>query len=172
VGTEELQCGVCGASDYYERRDVGYDFSVEPAKMNHEFLIRCRHCGFFVRARQYWRDTDDKGWAEAARLFTEKRRHKARTEATMNTTDEIRTLLNKMNAARDEAREADDRHGWAVWELTKALAEVLHMDPHHLEGVSGGWNCLESPIGCCLYNDAEDPAHDDCLFCHEPEERK
>jgi hypothetical protein len=34
------------------------------------------------------------------------------------------------------------------------------------------WECETSPIGYCVYDDEDDPVHDDCLFCHDPEERK
>ncbi len=34
------------------------------------------------------------------------------------------------------------------------------------------WECEESPIGTCLYNKFEDKSHNNCIFCHEPEERK
>lgn len=37
---------------------------------------------------------------------------------------------------------------------------------------SGYWNCPESPTGKCVYFSLSDPCHDDCLFCHDPEERK
>lgn len=40
--------------------------------------------------------------------------------------------------------------------------------------LAGGssWMCPVSPDGWCWYDHDEDPCHDDCLFCHEPEERK
>lgn len=38
--------------------------------------------------------------------------------------------------------------------------------------ISTFWNCQKSPIGCCMYSKNEDRAHDSCLFCGEPEERK
>ena len=38
--------------------------------------------------------------------------------------------------------------------------------------VSRLWKCRESHIGYCVYDVVDDPAHDDCIFCHEPEERK
>lgn len=38
--------------------------------------------------------------------------------------------------------------------------------------VFGSWDCEKSPTGQCVYNHNMDPAHDDCLFCHDPEERK
>ena len=34
------------------------------------------------------------------------------------------------------------------------------------------WNCDKSPIGLCVYDNLEDKAHDDCVFCHQPQERK
>jgi len=36
----------------------------------------------------------------------------------------------------------------------------------------GGWDCPLSPIGYCVYNHFEDPALDDCIYCHLPDERK
>lgn len=36
-----------------------------------------------------------------------------------------------------------------------------------------GWWCREdAPHGICEYNEENDPCHDNCLHCHEPEERK
>jgi hypothetical protein len=35
-----------------------------------------------------------------------------------------------------------------------------------------GWVCAESPTKRCQYNDELDPAHDDCIHCGQPEERK
>lgn len=34
------------------------------------------------------------------------------------------------------------------------------------------WGCGKSPFGWCCYNHFEDPAHDRCIYCHEPQERK
>lgn len=35
------------------------------------------------------------------------------------------------------------------------------------------WNCPESPFeGLCVYSDTTDGGQDDCLFCHQPLERK
>lgn len=33
------------------------------------------------------------------------------------------------------------------------------------------WDCEKSPIGHCVYSWC-DSAQDDCLFCHQPSERK
>jgi hypothetical protein len=34
-----------------------------------------------------------------------------------------------------------------------------------------GWDCADSPTGLCIYNTAEDPMMDECLFCGDPKER-
>ena len=34
------------------------------------------------------------------------------------------------------------------------------------------WTCQTSPIAVCVYNQYDDPAHDQCVFCGHPEERK
>jgi hypothetical protein len=54
------------------------------------------------------------------------------------------------------------------------VMEVLcHMPELDFDDVTiGDWSCDESPIEVCAYNDAEDPLHDECLFCGDPEERK
>ncbi len=36
----------------------------------------------------------------------------------------------------------------------------------------GDWKCDKSPIGECVYDTVNDPYHDDCIFCHDSEERK
>lgn len=35
----------------------------------------------------------------------------------------------------------------------------------------GGWECDDSPVGHCVYDNAFDPRNDCCLFCNEPRER-
>ena len=38
--------------------------------------------------------------------------------------------------------------------------------------VPGKKKCFDGPIGTCVYNYFEDPCHEDCIFCHQSEERK
>jgi hypothetical protein len=38
--------------------------------------------------------------------------------------------------------------------------------------VGSTWDCPESPFGLCAYHHIRDRAHDNCIFCHDPEERK
>ncbi len=37
---------------------------------------------------------------------------------------------------------------------------------------SHNWDCESSPTKHCLYDDDDDPAHDHCVFCGDPYERK
>ena len=64
-----------------------------------------------------------------------------------------------------------------VIERLEAIKEQLYrksISGYHFMSheVPGTWDCDTSPIGTCVYYYPEDPAHDNCLFCHEPEERK
>ena len=34
------------------------------------------------------------------------------------------------------------------------------------------WGCVKSPFGWCCYDHFKDRGHDNCIFCHEPQERK
>lgn len=34
------------------------------------------------------------------------------------------------------------------------------------------WKCEASPCGMCIFDLAEDRYRDDCIFCHQPDERK
>jgi len=34
------------------------------------------------------------------------------------------------------------------------------------------WGCKKSPFGWCAYDHYKDGAHDFCVFCNEPQERK
>ena len=35
----------------------------------------------------------------------------------------------------------------------------------------GHHECVTSPTVACVYDNAEDPRHDDCLYCHQPRDR-
>jgi hypothetical protein len=47
---------------------------------------------------------------------------------------------------------------------------VIETDYDALE--EGGHLCPGSPSARCIYDSSNDPAHDSCLFCGEPSERK
>jgi hypothetical protein len=63
--------------------------------------------------------------------------------------------------------------------LKNEFALIDQIDIYHLDGFRnstrfciGKWDCNESPYTVCVYDHLNDPGHDNCLICHEPEERK
>ena len=51
----------------------------------------------------------------------------------------------------------------------------VHMIPNPTKPgyvVGKTWDCKESPHLYCEYDDDEDPAHDSCVHCGDPYERK
>ena len=66
----------------------------------------------------------------------------------------------------DRIRDAES----ALIELTH---EAYEQCGHHPAYMALGYNdCDISPFTICAYNLVDDPAHDNCVFCHEPHERK
>jgi len=61
---------------------------------------------------------------------------------------------------------------------TELYFEIKRLaDPHMKDGsayhaIGFYWDCPKSPFGWCAYHDYDDSAHDNCVFCGEPEERK
>ncbi len=48
-----------------------------------------------------------------------------------------------------------------------------HCEPWEIEYILLGWqSCTKSGLGLCVYDDMNDTCHDNCLYCHEPAERK
>jgi hypothetical protein len=87
-------------------------------------------------------------------------------EAMLNVLGEIRDelrLLREQRAAPAEPPECE--HEWG---------------PTRFDGVqctkcsefAEGWYCPTSPTHQCVYDSAEDPRHDSCVYCGDPEERK
>jgi hypothetical protein len=69
-----------------------------------------------------------------------------------------------------------------IVEIKKLMHELRYeqekiLDKYLGKGVGqwhkiGEWKCKESPVGFCVYNPFEDRALDNCIYCHEPHERK
>ena len=53
-----------------------------------------------------------------------------------------------------------------------ALLEVHLEVPAERLALGDFWDCPESPTGYCVYDFPNDRAHDHCLVCGQPEERK
>jgi len=57
--------------------------------------------------------------------------------------------------------------------------EILEIVEKHMEegeaqwyAVDTFWDCPDSPFGWCAYHNMIDPVHDNCIYCHQPQERK
>lgn len=68
-------------------------------------------------------------------------------------------------------------------EITDCEVELAHQKDRIIEkawpeywavehAVPNMWECPDSPFGTCAYHRFEDKAWDNCLFCHDPYERK
>lgn len=60
-------------------------------------------------------------------------------------------------------------------ELREAVTEIVgrYGLPNENLSFEYGYPCETSPTGTCIYDmNSSAGADDDCLFCHEPEERK
>lgn len=63
----------------------------------------------------------------------------------------------------DYVAQVDNLKGWLLAQATGVDVDLV---------LCGTWECEKSPIDYCAYNIEDDPACDDCLFCHQPDERK
>lgn len=79
-------------------------------------------------------------------------------------TKEIEELEKKKEDVEYEIHSAESR-------LSKMIAQKMRLN---ISSITLGkyWECPESPTGYCIYNHDEDPCHDNCLVCGDPEERK
>lgn len=68
-------------------------------------------------------------------------------------------------------------------ELSDAIDHLEHLQEKLIESVwqdfwsvehvvQTTWECDSSPFGYCTYHKFDDRAWDNCLFCHQPYERK
>jgi hypothetical protein len=83
----------------------------------------------------------------------------------------------RLIAAQEKVGAAQATLSWARSELNQVLLDVVSsapevygIPPHALS--FGFHDCDTSPTGACVYDGAEDPCRDCCLFCEDPEERK
>lgn len=58
----------------------------------------------------------------------------------------------------------------AIWEVHHIQTAVLVKNVAVFQ--IGTWFCRDSPFGVCFYHDRDDPMHDFCIICGQPDERK
>lgn len=79
----------------------------------------------------------------------------------------IEEAKDKLSRSRSDAQDKEV-------DLLKIYSSILKgngVDPRNII-VPGTCQCPSGPIGTCVYNYFEDPCHEDCIFCHESEERE
>lgn len=79
-------------------------------------------------------------------------------------------IAEKRKAFEESIKPEGDEYDRAEDTILALVARAVSVDADDL--YLGYWECPDSPTGRCIYNDKEDPEHDDCLFCHDPSERK
>lgn len=69
----------------------------------------------------------------------------------------------------EDARKSLEEAQHALWKVENEVAWNICPEGHnHTQlAISSEWECEKSPIGWCVFEH-----HSDCLFCHEPQERK
>lgn len=79
-------------------------------------------------------------------------------------------LMKAYADATDELYSVSTKVYKAEYALREALAQQYDLKAETL--TLGHWECPDSPIKRCVYNQDVDPCCDDCIICHDPEERK
>lgn len=83
----------------------------------------------------------------------------------------IEIVMAKMAQISEIQRELDSKTHRLEYELLELVGVVVDVSPPDLS-LGWQWPCPTSPTTRCVYNDNDDPAHDQCLICGDPEERK
>lgn len=98
------------------------------------------------------------------------------------TPEALKALGDRIEAAEREMQDAEFEYERACLGLINETppkdVDDLLAEGATLPFVSGevtfghAWECPDSPTAKCVYHDETDPAHDNCIYCHQPEERK
>jgi len=87
--------------------------------------------------------------------------------------EQVKAALRKVREIEKQVQDLEDEAAEQMDLAVGIAMENAGLNP--VENiVVGGWECdnRDNLVGTCVYDDDEDPLHDDCLFCHAPEERK
>jgi hypothetical protein len=87
----------------------------------------------------------------------------------------VHPALTEVYAAAVATKKALDtamaKHRKAAEILNACVVELVKIPVgHHM--IVGSWECPTSPVGFCIYDVDADDGMEDCLYCHEPSERK
>ncbi len=82
-------------------------------------------------------------------------------------------LFEKWSEFRHQELQVESDIDTLVQETVRSMFPELDQDSFGYR--TSGWECEspdDNPFPLCVYNYNEDPCLDDCLFCHQPYERK
>jgi hypothetical protein len=103
-----------------------------------------------------------------------------KVDVTGDAAERMKLLEARYEGAARSASTSEDQVYEAEGDIDALVQETVHqlfpeMDKDALSYRVSGWECEEpnkNPFPLCVYNHEEDPCLDDCLFCHQPYERK
>lgn len=85
---------------------------------------------------------------------------------------QLRSLLHMAGNAKrridDDLVRFTHEHVYPYIPTAHLSSEALYWD--YVIGFT--WDCPDSPVGLCVYDNHADRMHDWCVFCGDPEERK
>ena len=64
---------------------------------------------------------------------------------------------------------ATAEHSAAQHAYLEEVGQVLDME---WVSVSSEWKCEASPLAYCVYDLTSEKGYDECVYCHQPNERK
>jgi len=79
--------------------------------------------------------------------------------------------MNKRDVAKELILRKFQERDRILHEIDEIVDEFLE-DRGSWYHIDYFWGCDESPFGWCAFHRMEDPAHDHCIFCENPLERK
>ena len=82
------------------------------------------------------------------------------------------SILNMVNFYDNEISRIEAKQIFLLRELRVNLQKDTGLENPNTDITYSGWDCPESIIGKCVYDEDEDPGHDCCIYCNEPSERK
>lgn len=98
-------------------------------------------------------------------------KHKKKPEPTPEAAipPRVQEFLTEFDRLRSEIHDTELRLEKDIKQLVNTLKPEVEYPT-----VTFTWRCtdLTNPVGFCVYDDEQDPANDECLFCGDPEERK
>jgi len=82
---------------------------------------------------------------------------------------QVRLILDQIDSAKQQVSMLETALDMRLLQLANERFNSPYKDG---ELHFGFYECEKSPTSQCVYLESDDPMHDFCLFCEDPEERK